>query len=286
MKITSKHLVIVSMLLTALIAAAAFVPSFTALRDLAAHHGVPDNLAVLFPLLADAVVIAASMSVISRQMDGLRPYYQMALVGLFTLLSVALNAWHAITQTAYDPLPIVVAVIPPVALFLTFELLSGQLQKLIERHALTETFAQLQAKIAQAQRGLDDFLRTGQAQKEALSADIETLTRQRDQFRMDTDAERAQVTADLDRLKAERRALKRESKADKADMPTEPQDNHAGMPIPRAVRLDLIARDVRTANGHGAPSAADIAAKYGISDRQARRDLADVLGQMQTAETN
>ena len=273
MKITSKHLVIVSMLLTALIAAAAFVLSFTALRDLAAHHGVPDNLAVLFPLLADAVVIAASMSVISRQMDGLRPYYQMALVGLFTLLSVALNAWHAITQTAYDPLPIVVAVIPPVALFLTFELLSGQLQKLIERHALTETFAQLQAKIAQAQRGLDDFLRTGQAQKDALSADIETLTRQRDQFRLDTDAERAQLQADIDRLKAGKRAVKRAHKTDNADTPA---DTAADKSLTPVQRREMIRRDIRTANGHGAPGADTLAQRYGVSVKTIRRDL-DIL---------
>ena len=270
MKITSKHLVIVSMLLTALIAAAAFVLSFTALRDLAAHHGVPDNLAVLFPLLADAVVIAASMSVIARQMDGLRPYYQLALVGLFTLLSVTLNAWHAITRTNLDPLPIVVAVIPPIALFLTFELLSGQLQKLIERHNLTETLAQIQAQIAQAQRALDDARRTGQAQTDALSADIAALETQRTQRRADMDAERAQLQADIDRLKADKRAAKRAPTTDNADTPTATAADKSLTPVQRR---EMIRRDIRTANGHGAPGADTLAQRYGVSVKTIRRDL-------------
>ena len=258
----------VTAVLTLLIALAGFILSFTALRDLAAHNGVPDNLAFLFPLLADTVVIAASLSVIAQHLEGQSARFQWGLVIGFTALSVLLNGLHA----QREPLSIFLAIVPPLALFLTFELLAVQLQRAVKRSTVHQTLSTLSAMQERAQTDFKAFVASADAQRATLQSEIDTLTVKRDG-----------LVSEVTELRKDRRAVKRESQpvmdettADmSADMITETADKSL-WGLPPEVRKDMIAREVRTANGHGAPSAADIASKYGISVRQARRDLADI----------
>jgi hypothetical protein len=150
MTTTNRHLSLLTGLLVAFLAAAAFWLSFGALRDLAVQQGISPDVAWLYPAIIDGAIIVFSLSVVQVSLAGERPRYPWALVGVFTALSVMLNILHA----AATILPKLMAAIPPVALFLSFELLMNQIKWAARRQSLGQTVAELQGTIAALQAEL------------------------------------------------------------------------------------------------------------------------------------
>ncbi len=155
---------VISAVLVAFLATAAFVLSFEALQGLALGNGIKPWLAALFPLVVDGAIVAASLSVLRNSLLRERTIYPWALVALFTLASVTFNVLHA--QSA--PLAQVMAAVPPVALLLSFELLMGQLRSNVSRAGVAAAIAQLEAAQAQAGAALADI----QAQIEQAAAEL------------------------------------------------------------------------------------------------------------------
>jgi len=161
MKTTNRHLSLLTGLLVAFLAAAAFWLSFGALRDLAVQQGIAPDVAWLYPAIIDGAIIVFSLSVVQVSLAGERPRYPWVLVGLFTALSVMLNILHA----AATLLPKLMAAIPPVALFLSFELLMNQIKWAARRQSLGQTVTELEQTIA-----------TLQAQQSRLQGEITSAT--------------------------------------------------------------------------------------------------------------
>ncbi|MBC9943173.1 DUF2637 domain-containing protein [Leucobacter sp. cx-328] len=119
---------------TVLLAAAAFVLSFTALHDLAARSGIDRDLAWLWPLIVDGIIVVATVAVFT--LAGTRViWYPWLLLILGAGVSVAANAVHALV--AADPevsglLAGSVASVPPIVL-----VASTHLTAILIRHSRT-----------------------------------------------------------------------------------------------------------------------------------------------------
>ncbi|WP_229659403.1 DUF2637 domain-containing protein [Nesterenkonia alkaliphila] len=102
------------------LAGAAFVLSFTALRDLAVLAGIPAQQAWLWPLVVDGVILEATISVVALR-DGTGPARRFAWLLLTggAGISVAANITHAIV-IADDRVPAIIAAfvasVPPLTL--------------------------------------------------------------------------------------------------------------------------------------------------------------------------
>ena len=126
---TLKFLSALSCLLVLGLAAGAFTLSYDALRHFASENGISPTLVWIWPLILDGAIVVFSISALRASLY-LESYgYAMLLVIAATGTSIAFNAMHAPAGYA----PKVMAGIPPLALFLCFELLVRQLRCEVER---------------------------------------------------------------------------------------------------------------------------------------------------------
>lgn len=119
---------------TVLLAAGAFVLSFTALRDLAQRSGIDPELAWLWPLIVDGIIVVATISVFALA-DTRVIWYPWLLLILGAGVSVAANAIHAVMAAAPGVSPVLagaVASVPPIVL-----VASTHLTALLIRHSRT-----------------------------------------------------------------------------------------------------------------------------------------------------
>jgi hypothetical protein len=188
--------------LVAFLALAAFRLSFDALRDLAAANGIASQMAWLYPAIIDGAIIIFSLSVLQASLNRERTRYPWALVGLFTALSIGLNILHAPTA----PLPRLLAAIPPIALFLSFELLMNQIKSIVRRLGHVQSLAELATAVDQKRTEMDALIARKQAELNAWTqkqtAEIERLT-----------AQVERLTVQKSDLQQEVRTLKTEQKA-------------------------------------------------------------------------
>ena len=105
-------------LLTLTIAAIGFILSYNALYSVAIDNSVPPGLAYLWPLLIDFALIVFSVSVLNSKLRGNTQKGGWALVIFFTVLTLFFNAVHAGTDNL---ITLIVAFVPPIAMFLSFE---------------------------------------------------------------------------------------------------------------------------------------------------------------------
>ena len=114
----TKFIAVVTGLLTLIIAAIGFALSYSALYQVAIDNGVPAKLAALWPLLIDFALISFSVGVLNAKLTNRRVWPAWTLVAFFTVLTLFFNAVHAGTG---DIVKLIVAFVPPVALFFSFE---------------------------------------------------------------------------------------------------------------------------------------------------------------------
>ena len=117
------------------LAGSAFFLSFESFKDMAIQIGVSEEIAWLYPAIIDGVIIIFSLGVLRANLLHGRTVYPWILVSVFTMLRVLLNIIHAPQELLAQFL----AAIPPVALFLPFELL-GQLKKTAVSSVRTAVF--------------------------------------------------------------------------------------------------------------------------------------------------
>lgn len=201
-------------ILVAFLAGAAFRLSFDALRNLAAANGIAIGMAWLYPAIIDGAIIIFSLSVLQASLNQSRTHYPWALVAVFTLLSIALNIVHA--QRAF--LPRVLAAIPPVALFLSFELLMGQVKGMVERAAVWQSLQQLETAVRQKQAELDTAVQERTTAIEKLNAHLDRLTAKKAELADELKALRSGIrtekvsgTGSIERARAVRAEAKQEA---------------------------------------------------------------------------
>lgn len=145
------------------IALFSFAISYVAQRELAVAAGIHPWLTYIFPLVIDGFIVVASLSVLRNSLVGESSKYQWAMVGLFTVLSVAFNAAHAhnvLLQMTFSGIPVTLVphVTMPVALFFGFEMLMRQIHNAIARSGAIQSLASLKAELEQKQAELDTEL--------------------------------------------------------------------------------------------------------------------------------
>ena len=186
-----------------LLAAAAFLLSFDALKHLAATNGIPAGKSWIYPAIVDGAIIVFSLSVLQASLNRQHTLYPWILVGAFTVLSVILNIVHAPNTF----LPRVLAAIPPLALFLSFELLMGQIKSLVQRSGAVQSLQELLATIQKKRAELDEMIRQRQAELDVMGqqhlADVQRLTTQVEQLTTKKDA----LVAELHDLRQQRSLL-------------------------------------------------------------------------------
>lgn len=160
------------------LALGAFVLSYDALRALALANGVTPRLVWLWPLIVDGAIVVFSLAVLRASLHGERAAYPWLLVAMFAALSVLFNVLHAgDTWLARG-----IAAVPPVALFLSFELLMGQVKHEVRRAGAIATLTELSGRVRTERESLDRL--TGEldrleARRDALKAELSGLRRQK-----------------------------------------------------------------------------------------------------------
>ena len=108
---------------TTLLAVGGFVLSFAALRDLAVRVGMPADLAWLWPLLIDGMIVESTLAVVALAQRGSRRavWYAWFLLAAGAVVSVGSNGAHAML-TGHGWAGAAAASVPPVVLLATTHL--------------------------------------------------------------------------------------------------------------------------------------------------------------------
>jgi DNA-binding CsgD family transcriptional regulator len=147
-----------------LIAAISFTLSYHALRDIAQSHGFDGWLSYLWPLLIDFALVVFSLCVVTAHLHSESTWRQWALVALATITTITYNYLHAPANLIAQS----VAIVPPVMLFFSFELLMSQLKASVARSThvqrLTHEVQQVTHEAQQLQQWIDDPITTRRQQ--------------------------------------------------------------------------------------------------------------------------
>jgi len=168
--------------LVALLAAAAFALSFDALRDLAHENGVAPGLTWLWPLVLDGAIVVFSLSALRASLHREPVGYAMALVVVATVASVLFNVAHAPSGLLAHTM----AAVPPVFLFLSFELLMRQLRSEVERSSKLASLNEVSSLLAKQEEEVSKLV--GQ---------IEKLSNQRESLKSEVKACKSASVQDL-----------------------------------------------------------------------------------------
>jgi hypothetical protein len=199
-------------LLVAFLALAAFRLSFDALRHLAAANGVAINMAWLYPAIIDGAIIIFSLSVLQAGLNRDRTRYPWFLVALFTLLSIALNIIHA----PGNLLGRLLAAVPPVALFLSFELLITQIKGMVQRTTAFQSLQELLTAVQQKRTELDTLISQKQQELNTLitakQTELDGIVQERQTAVAQLNTHLDKLTAKKDKLLDELKTLKQEKR--------------------------------------------------------------------------
>lgn len=140
--------------LVLIIAIIGFALSYNALFNVALDNGYTFWLAVLWPFLIDFAIVVFSLGVVRAYVWREHSRWPWFLVGLFTIATIVFNLVHAggevvsINVFGYSVgMAYLVGVVPPVALFLSFETLMSMIKSVVARQGLIESIDSLRTTI-------------------------------------------------------------------------------------------------------------------------------------------
>lgn len=125
-----RALSVLSAILVLGLAAGAFTLSYDALRHSASENGISPSLVWIWPLILDGAIVIFSICALRASLYLEPSGYAMFLVIAATAVSITFNALHAPPGIS----PKIMAGLPPLALFLCFELLIRQIKGEAERN--------------------------------------------------------------------------------------------------------------------------------------------------------
>lgn len=120
--------------LVLILAVIAFVLSYNALRAVAVDNGIPDKLAYIWPLLVDFALVVFSLAILRASLLNERTFWYWVMVICFAIATTGFNFVHAPANT----LARIVAIVPPVALLLSFEVLMSMVRSNVRRSAMAQ----------------------------------------------------------------------------------------------------------------------------------------------------
>lgn len=184
-----------------LLAAGAFVLSYSNLWDTALSYGLPPRLAWIWPLLVDFALVVFSLAVVRASLHNERTWWPWALVGLYTIGTVGFNVYHAPDNLAAQ----VVAVVAPVSLFLSFETLMSMLKSGVRRNSLVQSISQITANLSELEgiyQGEKDKLESGLdslvAQQATLKAEVDKASQKLSDIGQQVEEKRRELNATQD----------------------------------------------------------------------------------------
>ena len=146
---TNKLIAWLTGILTLLLALFAFILSFNALTDLAAHHGV--SIPPLFPFVVEFAVVIFSLNALYRSLNGDSAWWQWVLIIMSSLLAGTFNVAHA----ADDFLSQTIAAMPSLFLLFSFESFLNLVRHGVTRHDVVQTLAELNQQVQSGRAELD-----------------------------------------------------------------------------------------------------------------------------------
>lgn len=192
MQRVNQLLSLLSASLVLFLAGSAFFLSFESLKGLAIQMGVAESIAWLYPAIIDGAIIVFSLSVLRANLNRENILYPWALVSLFTILSVVLNIIHA----HQDFLAQFLAAIPPIALFLSFELLMSQLKASAIRLQAIHSLSEITKAIQEKQAELDAVIANR-------TAELDGIVQERTVYLENLDGQIKQLESKMSNLKEE-----------------------------------------------------------------------------------
>lgn len=142
-----------NILLVILVAIGSFTLSYSALSDLASKNGYAEWRAYVLPLVIDIGMLAFGLAVVHAHLHGTNPLRRRLLNILYTLATTIFNLAHAPNTLLAHSL----AIIPPLTLFFTFEVLMAMIEHNIKSKQQQATLAAWDNALAIAQKGFDDL---------------------------------------------------------------------------------------------------------------------------------
>jgi len=149
----NKFITATNILLVILVAAGSFSLSYSALSDLASKNGYAEWRAYVLPLVIDIGMLAFGLAVVHAHLHGTSPLRRRLLNILYTLATVSFNIVHAPNTLLAHSL----AIIPPLTLFFTFEVLMAMIEHNIKSKQKVSTLAAWDNALAIAQKGFAEL---------------------------------------------------------------------------------------------------------------------------------
>ena len=186
------------------LAGSAFWLSFDALQSLAVAAGISESRSWLYPAIIDGSIIIFSLSVLRANLNRETVLYPWVLVSVFTLLSIVLNIIHAQTGLLAQ----FMAAIPPVALFVSFELLMSQIKTLVQRVNALQSLSEITKAIMSKKQELDALI---ESKKQELDALVKNRTQELDELVKERTKNLDDLNEQIEQLEQKKDALELEA---------------------------------------------------------------------------
>ena len=256
---------------TAVAGIVAFAISFSALYEVAAWLGLPWFMYWAVPVFIDLAILVYAGSVLVHEARGESSRASWWALGAFTGLSLVANAAHALSahqDTVWQSIVgVTIAAMVPVAVFVA----TDQLARVAVENP--------ESRRAEMKAEMDDELQMLRVRSE-LEMERDRLTAELESKRLEVDRQRRDAARQAELAEAEhRRQLERVATAqDETPAPQSADETPAPVPVKAAPSAG---QDVETwvreqIEVGQVPSAADIAERFGCSERTGRRKLAAV----------
>jgi len=273
------------------LAIGSFVLSFNALRDVAEAAGIPGELAFAWPLIVDGFIVVATLAAFALRSRGLRvTWYPWATLIAFGIVSVIGNALHVQTL---DPgrvrldstLAVAVSSVPPIALLVASHLLVV----MISGHERTKGSRSAAVAPTPAQVTVSAPAAEPVAVSEPATQPIPVAARPATWPRLETvtvdDGRPAAASSRSVAMAARPATIAQPTGTEPADVAAaaEGGDESSSAARPSGAAsddLEAVAEHVRSG---GEATGAAVAELLGVSDRTARRRLADARKRFPTA---
>lgn len=254
---------------TAVAGIVAFAISFAALYEVAAWLGLPWFMHWAVPVFIDLAILVYAGSVLVHEARGESSRASWWALGAFTGLSLVANAAHALSahqDTVWQSIVgVTIAAMVPVAVFVA----TDQLARVAVENP--------ESRRAEMKAEMDDELQMLRVRSE-LEMERDRLAAELEAKRLEVDRQRRDAARQAELAEAEhRRQLERVATAqDEAPAPQSADESPAPVPVQAAQSAgqDVEAWVREQIEGGQVPSAADIAERFGCSERTGRRKLA------------
>lgn len=236
--------------LVAVLAALAFILSYSSLQHLAEINHVGPRLSYAWPLLLDFAMVVFSLAILRANLRQERAAYPWLLTVAFAALATVANVLD-VTALGLPPVAIAAAVkaLAPVALVLAFELLMGMIRAEIRRADVVRSITELTGQAAHLAADLNAHRQDAAAELAQLDRTTEAARARLEAIRADLNREiSSKRAASVSELNAARAAKVAERRARVLELLPQ-YSNRQDLAAALGVSVKTIRQDIRALNG-------------------------------------